>query len=785
MRMRHSASVAVAVLLFCHVAVARADGESWRYYRPGNTGIQGDNNGALWVAPDGDPYIAGYDAAFEEGGFAKFIRGENRWVNYSNVDYPAIGHPDETGCVRLTDIVPDATGRLWMGTWLGALRFDPAVGGSSLLRYGPGNSPLSGETVLDVERAPDGTLWFADNGCVRYDPATDTWSQWGTGNARLAAQPKTGGGYYVWSADTYYGNVFRFDSSTQTWTTFPFPPVPGDVAGLPGKDSVDDAGNLWALRLVPDGGWETLDYRRPDGTWVTPAPPYPSVTFDIWAFKAYGDRRALLVNGAGEVYQFNGSGWVGLGTWRPGLYSESVDIDAAGNVWVCGSGGAAKRDVETGQWQRYRLTNTSNFDQFNSDLALDPVNGHVYAGANAAPGVGGMVRFDGARWVGWNPLTYGLGYGWPFLNDNCHALAHRPSNGRVVVSPLDWLYGIHEWTGSGFLPLPGLDGAVRLCEDSQARLWALGEYFNLNYHDGTGWTPVPILGWGAKIQKDPTRPGTVWAATGNEIVRTDGTYRFSRTIEDFPELVPTSDQFSGLAVAPDGIAWIGSWTQNGGTGGGELTRIDANAGTYQMLRYDAGWPLPGQYVQPLAVTPDGRVWMQYDSDYLVAERGLCWYDGTNVGVFPAPPGGEPQWGGLPHAAIGDLEVRQISGGYELWMSCASRGIAVLTVPYQNPVAVRPEPAPATLALEPNRPNPFRTSTRLSFSIPQTEHVRLGVYDVGGRLVRMLVDREMSGGRHEVAWDGRDAGNRTVSSGVYLYRLERSGQELKRKMIFLR
>jgi len=62
-------------------------------------------------------------------------------------------------------------------------------------------------------------------------------------------------------------------------------------------------------------------------------------------------------------------------------------------------------------------------------------------------------------------------------------------------------------------------------------------------------------------------------------------------------------------------------------------------------------------------------------------RGLCWFDGTNVGAFPAPPGGEPQWGGLPHGQIEEVEVRVLPDGYELWMTCISRGIAVLTVTY--------------------------------------------------------------------------------------------------------
>jgi hypothetical protein len=94
-----------------------------------------------------------------------------------------------------------------------------------------------------------------------------------------------------------------------------------------------------------------------------------------------------------------------------------------------------------------------------------------------------MVRFDGTRWTCWNQLTYGLGYDWPFSNDFCQTLAYRPSLGRVAVNPY-WSYGIHEWTGSGFNALnPNID-AKRMCEDSQGRLWAIGEYYRLTYLEG-------------------------------------------------------------------------------------------------------------------------------------------------------------------------------------------------------------------------------------------------------------------------------------------------------------
>jgi hypothetical protein len=781
MRVLHRALIFCALFAMCTSLAHAQDSYSWRYYRPGNTGIQGDDNQALWVGPDGDPYIGGFDAAFEEGGFAKFVQSENRWINYSNVDYPVIGHPDEMGCVRITDITPDATGKLWMGTWLGVLRFDPAVGPSSLTRFGPGNAPLSGETVFDVERAPDGTMWFADNGCVRYNPGTGTWTQWNTGNRYLAAQPKIGGGYYIWSADNYFGFVFRFDSATQAWTTLPYPPVPGDIAGMPGQDCVDDAGNFWALRLVPDGGWETLDYRRSDGTWVTPTPPYPSVTFDIWAFKAYGDRRALLVDGRGDVYQFNGINWISLGNWRPGLYTHSVDIDARGNVWVCGIGGAARRDVLTGQWQRYRLTNTANFDQFNRDLTIDPVNGYVYTTANATAGVGGMTRFDGQRWVSWNQATYGLGYEWPFPNDNSQALANRPSSGTLAVSPTNWIYGIHEWNGTGFQEMPGLNGAQALCEDSMGRLWALGEYFNLNYHDGSTWHTLPLVGWGLELRKDPARSGTVWATTDNEIQRTDGTYLFSRTPEDFPG---SAAWFTGLAPDADGIVWVGTWSQFTSTGS-TLIRLNANTGSYSIFQHDLGWPFPGEHVRPLAVTPDGRLWMQYDSEYPSTDAGLCWYDGTHVGSFPAPPGGIPQWGGLPNSTIDDLEVREIPGGYELWMSCVSRGLAVLTVQHATAAVDAGEDPAARLNLAQNQPNPFRSDTRILFVLPRPESVRLDLFDVSGRLVRRLIDGTMPAGNHQTTWDGRGDNGESLPSGVYHYRLSAGSEAVERKMVLLR
>jgi hypothetical protein len=690
-------TLSVSALLFgTTAAFAAPQTTSWRYYRPGNTGIQGDYCEAIWIGADGDPWIGGYDPSFEEGGISKFVQAQGRWENISNVDYPVIGHPDLTGTTRVSDVAQDAQGRLWLATWRSALRFDPAVGPSSLVNFASTSPPLANGGCRDLDFAPDGTLWFAllgfggsMGGIVRHTPGTNDWHYWTGGNPpqggnnwpvlvwavrSLDIQPKPGGGYLVWGDADNGASIVSFDSTTQQWTFQDFSFTPGSILDLAGKEAVDAAGNLWATRFVQFSGSTavySLDYRRVDGTWVTPPqPPIPGGNPSIWAFTAFGDRQALLADGNGRIWRFNGTSWLDLGVWRPGGFTYDVQIDAQGNVWASGTGGAARRDVATGLWQRYRVTNTSQYDSFNNDLAVDQATGHVIACANAGPGFGGMTKFDGARWIGFNNHHYGLGVSWPFPTDNSNAVGFRSTGGQFAVNPM--FNGLHQWSGASWSSLNGMSESRGLVEDSLGRLWSLGNYFSLAFHDGASWNPVPQNGtWGNNIQRDPERPGTVWVSAYAEVIRTDGVYRFSRDYTQFPELNPQSDIFGTVAAGPNGTAWLGS-TQG-------MFKLDANTGTYQYFTQVGGLSCMG--ASPLAVTPDGRVWFaMFDpGGWGGGPHGLAWFDGVQSGIFTTPVNGEPQWGGLPHAQIAALQQRLIPGGYELWMSCKSRGIAVLTV----------------------------------------------------------------------------------------------------------
>jgi hypothetical protein len=89
-------------------------------------------------------------------------------------------------------------------------------------------------------------------------------------------------------------------------------------------------------------------------------------------------------------------------------------------------------------------------------------------------------------------------------------------------------------------------------------------------------------------------------------------------------------------------------------------------------------------------------------------------------------------------------------------------------------------------LSQNFPNPFNPATTVAFDLARSATVRIGIYDVSGRLVRTLVDRSMEAGSHEVGWNGTNNAGISVPSGLYFYRMMTSeGFTATRKMILLR
>ncbi len=105
-----------------------------------------------------------------------------------------------------------------------------------------------------------------------------------------------------------------------------------------------------------------------------------------------------------------------------------------------------------------------------------------------------------------------------------------------------------------------------------------------------------------------------------------------------------------------------------------------------------------------------------------------------------------------------------------------------SVPVQTGIGDLPA---AAAALAQNYPNPFNPLTSIPFSLERAGRLRLGVYDIHGRLVRLLLDEWRPAGAYQAPWNGTDALSRPVASGVYFARLDTGGRVFTKKLVLVK
>ena len=93
--------------------------------------------------------------------------------------------------------------------------------------------------------------------------------------------------------------------------------------------------------------------------------------------------------------------------------------------------------------------------------------------------------------------------------------------------------------------------------------------------------------------------------------------------------------------------------------------------------------------------------------------------------------------------------------------------------------------PASILLHQNYPNPFNPTTTIIFELPAAEQVNLIIYDLLGREVVKLISDEQMQGIIRKEWNGRDSGNKLVSSGIYIATLYTGTHKVSKKMTLLK
>ncbi len=261
---------------------------------------------------------------------------------------------------------------------------------------------------------------------------------------------------------------------------------------------------------------------------------------------------------------------------------------------------------------------------------------------------------------------------------------------------------------------------------------------------GASWFSISGAVFGGSVSQmaiSRTKPKYIYAAYGSVFFRsTDGGYTFTNANTGLPSKTITS-----ISVHPDSnlvcLVTMSSTT-------GNRVHKTTNGGVSWVS-------LTGNL--PETAVDDGMFYYPGHSTNLIVV-------GTDVGVFTTTNNGT-NWieiaTGLPNTIAMHLDYNQASG--KLRVGTHGRG----TWELNGPIGITnySEKIPDNFYLSQNYPNPFNPATRISFGVKETGFVSLKVFDMLGREVSNLVNKELKPGTYEVTFRGDN-----LTSGIYFYKL---------------
>jgi hypothetical protein len=96
------------------------------------------------------------------------------------------------------------------------------------------------------------------------------------------------------------------------------------------------------------------------------------------------------------------------------------------------------------------------------------------------------------------------------------------------------------------------------------------------------------------------------------------------------------------------------------------------------------------------------------------------------------------------------------------------------------IAEAAQPLPDLFELSQNYPNPFNSSTNIEYSLRKSGKVVISIYDILGRKIVSLVDRNQAAGRYSINWKAE-----VYSTGIYFIRMKLGGVSETKKMTMIR
>jgi hypothetical protein len=277
------------------------------------------------------------------------------------------------------------------------------------------------------------------------------------------------------------------------------------------------------------------------------------------------------------------------------------------------------------------------------------------------------------------------------------------------------------------------------------------------------WESYNHLGISAKVY------GQVFSSNGAKV---SNEFDINTNPEYMHSVTHASLQMISLLNGDFVICWV-SWGQDGSEGGIYAKRFPGSPFLHTLIPFNLLEPSNDQSIK--AINP--RLHWRQPSNQVIFYSCELHYEifvddnpeftspqiteqdkDTTLTIQNLTPGTTYFWKVLAKNIAGD----------SLWSS-STNGFFVT----RNATDVEEEKtfSPIQFVLHQNYPNPFNPETTIRFDLPETGLVEISVYDITGKLVKVLVNESKHAESYSVTWDGNDSAGNLIPSGIYFCRME--------------
>ena len=581
------------------------------------------------------------------------------------------------------------------------------------------------------------------------------------------------------------------------------------------------------LNTIIAGGESGRVFRTTNGgaNWGTEI--LSGTTGDIMDMRIYTVPNGFLCTSTGEVFKTTNSGvnWINAGAPATSSYNALEVIPA--HITVCGDDGKIIRSTNLG----------ANWVTLNTGVTSD-LNCVISPGNLIAAGEDGLVIIstnNGANFTtvlppgtnspDYNAFAYGPNNS--FLAFGEHGSVIRSTNTGLNWSQVQGLPGTGRGIEEIYFPSPLTGYAV--CGT---------EYLLRTSNGGANWTSQDLGGTNSMNTVYFVNTLTGFAGGNNGPIIDGGAAIIQKTtnggldlasITQFPGTVNTtsinfSDVNNGWAIiTASGTEKLFRTTNSGGSWS-EIYSFNQEIAEIKFVNQNTGWVL-GESGTIGRTTNGGANWQNaatlpgnlYGISFPVATTGfVC---GTEGKIYRTTNSGQ-NWSLSPSGTTSNLIDIHFSSEF-IGMCVGESGTRLITLNGGNTWIIEPvqinvslqscfmptaingyaagsigyisnfggivtglnqttNEIPGNFKLHQNYPNPFNPTTEIVFEIPVASKVNLKVYDVSGRVVKVLVNETLSAGKFNIPFQ---AGG--LSSGVYFYVMQAGDYFKTNKMVLIK